>query len=140
MSQLINDIIKKLFYGEARLVIVTNRDGFLWSHRREIESGYGKPVRIFAGKSLDLRLVYEIDMREDADSRFLFIADDDIEILEDIEQQADYITFNTQQLFRRYHWATSRHLSLDELEWLYNQKQKVNLDQIATHNLVCEYQ
>ena len=140
MSQLISDIIKKLFYGDARLVIVTNRDGFVWSHRREIESEYGKPVRIFAGKSLDLRLVYEIDMREDANSRFLFVADDDIEILEDIEQQADYITFNTQQLFRRYHWATIRHLSLDELEWLYNQKQKVNLDQIATHNLVCEYQ
>ena len=82
MSQLISDIIKKLFYGDARLVIVTNRDGFVWSHRREIESEYGKPVRIFAGKSLDLRLVYEIDMREDADSRFLFVIEDDIEILE----------------------------------------------------------
>ena len=51
MSQLISDIIKKLFYGDARLVIVTNRDGFVWSHRREIESEYGKPVRIFAGKA-----------------------------------------------------------------------------------------
>ena len=50
MSQLISDIIKKLFYGDARLVIVTNRDGFVWSHRREIESEYGMPVRIFAGK------------------------------------------------------------------------------------------
>lgn len=68
------------------MVIVTNRDGFVWSHRREIESEYGKPVRIFAGKSLDLRLVYEIDMREDADSRFLFVIEDDIEILEDIDR------------------------------------------------------
>ena len=139
MASLIGDILKSIFYTEKRLVIVINRDRFLVEHSYDIENAYGRPVKVVHGTSLDLRLVREIDLVDNADMRYLFVADDDIEVVDDIQEDADIVTFNVQRLFNRYHWATIKHLSIDELQWLYEQKQRVNLDAIATRNLLCEY-
>lgn len=108
-------------------------------HREELSSAYGQPVRILSGSRLDLRVALELDYNPNSSERIIFVAEDEFPLLDDVAQQVETITLNVQRFFVRYHWATIRHLPIAELQWLYEQRQRVNLGELATRNLVCEY-
>lgn len=138
--ELISDIRNRIFgVGDKRLFVVENRDGFIMAHKEAIETEYGKTCRVFGGTSLDLRIVRDYEMPRDSESNFIFVPSEDFNILDDIAKDCERVTINVQRFFSRYHWNTIKNLQLDELEWLYEQKQLVSLNAIETHNLVCEY-
>lgn len=137
---LISDIIKYIVgTGDKRLFVTENRDGFILKHKSAFEQEYGASCRVFSGSSLDLRIVHDYEMLQDANSKFIFVPTEDFNILEDIAEDCELVTINAQRFLSRYHWHTIKDLNLPELEWLYSQKQIMPLNAIETDRVVKDY-
>lgn len=138
---LISEIVNRIVgVGDKRLFVVDNHDGFILKHRSDIESEYGNRCRIFSGTSLGLRLVRDYEMAFDYESHFIFVPSEDFILLDDVADDCERVSINVQRFFPRYHWDSIRNLPLNQLEWLYKQRQLVSLNAVQTQNLVCEYQ
>ena len=138
MDTLADHIVSRLFtYEDKRLTIVLNRDGFL-SRPDVQEALHYASVSIYHGKAIDLRVMVETDL-EETPGRVLFIQDEEFEVLPDIAQRADVVTFQARNLFPRYHWETVRKRDYYTLRWLFEQKQILKLDAIATGFILQQY-
>lgn len=126
--KLIQAIVDKLFVpGGKSLVVAINRDEKLLSDgmRSAIESECG--IKVFSGNSLDLRLLREKRLAEDDECRTLFAASESIDILEDILQECEVVTFQMKSFFQRYPWDRVKSMPADKLCWLYEQPRYVYL-------------
>lgn len=138
-KKLITDIIDKLFgNGRKSTVVVLNRDGFLGRDDVVMALQYAQ-VKFVKGNSLDLRVQWETEWKHDHSKKSLFLMQDEFEILEDIQQEIEFFSFQIRSMFRFYHWDTIKNESLSVLDWLYSQPQRVPLDEIKTRNIVSEY-
>lgn len=138
MDKLVDNIVNRLFTDEEkRLTVVLNRDGFL--SRLDVQEALRyASVTIFHGKAIDLRVMVETDLNETT-GRVLFIQDEEFEVLPDIAQRADIITFQARSLFSRFDWETIRKRNYYALRWLFEQKQIVCLTPERTALLLSEY-
>ena len=138
-KKLITDIIDKLFGNSQKsTVVVLNRDGFLERNDVVMALEYAQ-VEFVKGNSLDLRIQWETEWKHNQSKKLLFLMQDEFEIMEDIQQEIEYFSFQIRSMFRFYHWDTIKNESLSALEWLYSQPQLVPLDEIKTRNIVSEY-
>lgn len=137
---LIADILQRIFdKSRHRLAIVTNRDGFLLTHRDELMQESGRPFRIVTGTALDLRLVKELDIVDAADkTRYIFVPATDFPVADDVAAEADILTLSLQTFFPRFQWAELRELALDELEWLYARPLSAQMN-ASPHVLLAAY-
>jgi len=138
MDTLADHIVSRLFtYEDKRLTIVLNRDGFL--SRPDVQEALRyASVSIYHGKAIDLRVMVETELKE-TPGRVLFVQDEEFEVLPDIAQRADLITFQAKNLFPRYHWETIRHCDYYSLKWIFSHKQIVNLSREQTAKVLQEY-
>lgn len=138
-KKLITDIINRLFANSQRsTVVVLNRDGFLKRSDVAIALQYAQ-IEFVSGNSLDLRIQWETDWKHNQNKKSLFLMQEEFEIMEDIQQEVEYFSFQIRNMFRFYHWDTIKDESLSALDWLYSQSQLVPLDEIKTRNIVSEY-
>lgn len=138
MDALARNIVNRLFTVEdRRLTIVLNRDGFL--RRDDVQEALRfASVTVAQGKALDLRIFIETELDETA-GRVLFIQDEEFEVLPDIACRAEVVTFQARNLFPRYHWETIRQRDYYSLRWLFEQKQILKLDAVATGLVLQQY-
>ena len=128
MNKLIADIATKLFdISENRLVVVFDNDGFLLRQDVHYALGYASGRSIVSGNSLDLRLLRELDLQQNIDQYFLFVATEDFIPLDDIIAEADIIRFSIARFFPRYRWTQIHDLSLSKLETVYSSPEQVNV-------------
>ena len=128
MNKLITDIAAKLFdISENRLVVVFDNDGFLLRQDVRYALGHVSGRNIVSGNSLDLRLLRELDLQQNIDQYFLFVATEDFIPLDDIIAEADIIRFSIARFFPRYRWTQIHDLSLSKLETVYSSPEQVNV-------------
>ena len=138
MDALAEHIVSRLFtYEDKRLTIALNRDGFL-SRPDVQEALHYASVSIYHGKAIDLRVMVETEL-EETPGRVLFVQDEEFNVLPDIAQRADMVTFLAKNLFPRYHWETIRHCDYYSLKWIFSHKQIVNLSREQTEKVLQEY-
>lgn len=136
---LLTEIYRLLFSGGSRFIVADNRDGFLLRYARAIEARCDRPLRILSGGSLDLRIALEADFVADATAWFVFVPDSDFKLMDDVAGRVAVRSLSMPRFFLRYHWPTISNLSLPELEWLYDQRQAVNLSASETSRIVGQY-
>ena len=135
---LVERMITRLFpHEEKQLTVVRNRDGFLSRDDVQEALRYAR-VSVFHGLSLDLRVVVETELKN-AEGRILFIQDEDFDIMPDIVQIAEVVSFQTKNMFPHYHWDTIKNRDYNTLKWLVAQKQIVYLTPEQTSRAVMEY-
>ncbi len=138
MDALAGNIVSRLFTAEdRRFTIVLNRDGFLL--REDVQEALRfASVTVAHGMAIDLRIFVETELDETS-GRVLFIQDEEFEVLPDIASRADVVTFQARNLFPRYHWETIRQRDYYTLRWLFEQKQILKLDAVATGFVLQQY-
>jgi len=138
-KKLIADIITKLFDdNRRRVVVMLNRDGFFDRDDVVTALQYAQ-VEFAKGNSLDLRILWETNWKNSQEKKCVFLMQEEFEIMEDIRRETEFFSFQTRSMFRFYHWDTIKNESLSKLEWLYNQRQLVPLDEIKTRDIVSDY-
>lgn len=130
-------IFDKLFVLDGkRFVVALNRDKMLYTLEVTtcLEGNFG--VRTYSGGALDLRIVRETVVAEDPDAFVLFVMTGDFTLMEDIAEDATFVNFQFRSFFPLYPWDVVKTLSFKQQEWLYEQKQYVDLDTLQTENLL----
>ncbi|MEZ7937503.1 MAG: PglZ domain-containing protein [Paludibacteraceae bacterium] len=128
MNNLITDIATKLFdISENRLVVVFDNDGFLLRQDVRYALGAVSGRNIMSGRSLDLRMLRELDMQQHPEQTYLFVATEDFFPLDDISAEADIIRFSIARFFSRYRWSQIHDLSLPNLETVYASPEQINV-------------
>lgn len=136
-SKLAQAIFDKLFVPDGkRFVVALNREKLLFTQevRAKLEGTFA--VQIHYGDALDLRFVREHYIGEGQDGYVLFIMNCEFELMEDIAEDADFVNFQFRSFFPHYPWDVVKTLSFRQQEWLYEQKQYVDLDKLQTENLL----
>lgn len=136
-SQFAQAIFDKLFVPDGkRFVVVFNREKLLFTQEvcAKLEGTFA--VQIHYGDALDLRFVREHYIGEGQDGYMLFIMNREFELMEDIAEDADFVNFQFRSFFPHYPWDVVKTLSFRQQEWLYEQKQYVDLDKLQTENLL----
>ncbi len=136
-SQFAQAIFDKLFVPDGkRFVVVLNRDKSLFTQEVCVKLEGTFAVQIHYGDALDLRFVREHYIGEGQDSYVLFIMNREFELMEDIAEDVDFVIFQFRSFFPHYPWDVVKTLSFKQQEWLYEQKQYVDLDTLQTENLL----
>ena len=136
-SKLAQAIFDKLFVLDGkRFVVALNREKLLFTQEvcAKLEGTFA--VQIHYGDALDLRFVREHYIGEGQDGYVLFIMNREFELMEDIAEDVDFVNFQFRSFFPHYPWDVVKTLSFKQQEWLYEQKQYVDLDTLQTENLL----
>lgn len=136
-SKLAQAIFDKLFVPDGKRFVVTfNREKLLFTQEvcAKLEGTFA--VQIHYGDALDLRFVREHYIGEGQDGYVLFIMNREFELMEDIAEDVDFVNFQFRSFFPHYPWDVVKTLSFKQQEWLYEQKQYVDLDTLQTENLL----
>ena len=128
MNKLITDIASKLFNNsEQQLTVVFDNDGFLLNDDVRYALVHVSGREIVSGNSLDLRLLRELDYRQNCNQNYLFVTTEDFTPFDDIAEEADIIRFSIAKFFPRYRWSHIHDLSLSNLETVYASPELVNV-------------
>jgi len=136
-SQFAQAIFDKLFVpGGKRFVVAMNREKLLFTQEvcTKLEGTFA--VQIHYGDSLELRLVREKWRAGDRDGFVLFIMSRDFPLMPDVAEDVAFVNFQFRSFFPHYPWDVVKTLSFKQQEWLYEQKQYVDLDTLQTENLL----
>ena len=121
-SKLLQHIRKQFFIEDGkRIIVLLNRDGVLCREEfaRRFKEEFG--IDVFAGGSLELRLLKEISAIESPDAFFLFVRSEDFDILPDMEEYVEMYDFQTKKVFANYHFDTIKNEPFEVLEKLYEE-------------------
>lgn len=136
-SKFAQAIFDKLFVPDGkRFVVVLNREKLLFTQEvcAKLEGTFA--MQIHYGDALDLRIVREHYIAEGQDGYVLFIMNSEFELMEDIAEDVDFVNFQFRSFFPHYPWEVVKTLSFKQQEWLYEQKQYVDLNTLQTQNLL----
>lgn len=138
-------IVEALFgkYSDQRFVVATVYDDFL--RREDISMRLTfSGLRIAYGGSLDLRIWWETvvkdAMRENPNQKFIFIQDEEFDIVPDIAALISKASFSAKRLFPRYRWETIKNLSLDQLSFLYDYPGRVKISDREVNKLMADFE
>ena len=137
VSRFAQAIFDKLFVPDGkRFVVALNRDKLLFTQDvcAKLEGTFA--VQIHHGDALDLRLVREHYIDEGQNSYVLFIMNSEFELMDAIAEEVDFVNFQFRSFFPHYPWDVVKSLSFKQQEWLYEQKQYVDLDMLQTESLL----
>lgn len=137
VSRFAQAIFDKLFVPDGkRFVVALNREKLLFTQEvcAKLEGTFA--VQIHYGGALDLRFAREHYIGEGQDGYVLFIMNREFELMEDIAEDVDFVNFQFRSFFPHYPWDVVKTLSFKQQEWLYEQKQYVDLDTLQTENLL----
>lgn len=126
-------------HSDTRLVVAENPDGFLLRDDVRWELSYMHIV-VEHGTSLDLRILFETRYKADKDLRFVFVKDNEFEVLPDIAAEAEQTSFAIQRIFKRYKWNVLKNATLPALEWFLGQRTYTNLSETETVCMVRDYE
>lgn len=112
------------------MVVAINRDGCLFTEDCCVALA-GLGVLVYSGNSLALRLVRELEMDRHPESRILFVMKDEFRIMDDIAAECDKVVFQFRSFFKYYAWDKVKQLSFDQMAWLYEQNEIVDLDSLV---------
>ncbi len=136
MDNLKSEILSYIF-GNHRLCVVNDRDGILV--RPDIQEWLADDDVVFKhGSQLQLRLMFELEYKEKTDIKYCFIANENFQILPDIKQCSNIVTFNLTTFFPAYHKQSLLTAPAEVLEKLYNRHQVRNLNMMETKILISQ--
>lgn len=136
MDSLKTEILSFLF-GDRRLCVVSDKDGFL--SRKDVQEWLsGSGVAFEQGTQFQLRLMYELRYKTNTDCKYCFVTDENFQILPDIRQCSNIVTFNLSKFLPAYHRPSLVSVSLDLLEKIYRRRQVKTLNMIETTNLIAQ--
>ena len=94
--------IISLLFGRYRLCVIKDPNGFL--SRKDVQEWLSDANVVFEhGSQFQLRLLFELRYKTDKENRYCFIAEDNLQILPDIRQCSNNVTFNLSDIFPAYH-------------------------------------
>ena len=129
--------ILSFLFGMHRLCVVKDSDGFL--SRSDVQKWLSEAnVVIEQGSQFQLRLMFELRYNTDKDSRYCFVADDSFQVLPDIRQCSNIVSFNLSDFFPAYHKPYMISAPLDVMEKLYGKVQVKTLNMRETEILVSQ--
>lgn len=129
--------ILSLLFGRYRLCVVRDTDGFL--SRKDIQEWLSDANVVFdRGSQFQLRLMFELKYRTEENCKFCFIADENFQILPDIKQCSNNVTFNLSDFFPAYHKPTVASAPLDVITKLYGRVQVKTLNMLETRALIAQ--
>lgn len=136
MDSLKTEILSFLF-GDRRLCVVSDKDGFL--SRKDVQEWLSDSgVAFEQGTQFQLRLMYELRYKTNTDCKYCFVTDENFQILPDIRQCSNIVTFNLSKFLPAYHRPSLVSVSLDLLEKIYRRRQVKSLNMIETTNLIAQ--
>lgn len=136
MDSLKTEILSFLF-GDLRLCVVSDKDGFL--SRKDVQEWLSDSgVAFEQGTQFQLRLMYELRYKTNTDCKYCFVTDENFQILPDIRQCSNTVTFNLSKFLPAYHRPSLVSVSLDLLEKIYRRRQVKTLNMIETTNLIAQ--
>ena len=136
MDSLKTEILSFLF-GDRRLCVVSDKDGFL--SRKDVQEWLSDSgVAFEQGTQFQLRLMYELRYKTNTDCKYCFVTDENFQILPDIRQCSNIVTFNLSKFLPAYHRPSLVSASLDVLEKVYRRRQVKTLNMIETTNLIAQ--
>lgn len=136
MDSLKTEILSFLF-GDRRLCVVSDKDGFLF--RKDVQEWLSDSgVAFEQGTQFQLRLMYELRYKTNTDCKYCFVTDENFQILPDIRQCSNTVTFNLSKFLPAYHRPSLVSVSLDLLEKIYRRRQVKTLNMIETTNLIAQ--
>ncbi len=136
MDSLKTEILSFLF-GDRRLCVVSDKDGFL--SRKDVQEWLSDSgVAFEQGTQFQLRLMYELRYKTNTDCKYCFVTDENFQILPDIRQCSNTVTFNLSKFLPAYHRPSLVSVSLDLLEKIYRRRQVKTLNMIETTNLIAQ--
>lgn len=120
MSELVNEILSTITSDFRPLSIVYNPDGYLL--RPDVSNEIRRSGHnVFVGNSLEIRVHYELNLRNSAGTKCIYIASGTNEVLPDIACKAQIFKFEIASLFPNYvDKATITKQPLDILSVLYD--------------------
>ena len=129
--------ILSFLFGRHRLCVVRDTDGFLL--RGDVQKWLlDDNVVIEHGSQFQLRLMFELRYKTDIENRYCFVADENIQVLPDIRQCTNIITFNLSDFFPAYHKQSIVSAPLDVMEKLYGRAQVKTLNMTETKALISQ--
>lgn len=136
MDSLKTEILSFLF-GDRRLCVVSDKDGFLF--RKDVQEWLSDSgVAFEQGTQFQLRLMYELRYKTNTDCKYCFVTDENFQVLPDIKQYSNIVTFNLSKFLPAYHRPSLVSVSLDVLEKVYRRRQVKTLNMIETTNLIAQ--
>ena len=129
--------IISLLFGRYRLCVVKDPNGFL--SRKDVQEWLSDANVVFEhGSQFQLRLLFELRYKTDKENRYCFIAEDNFQILPDIRQCSNNVTFNLSDIFPAYHKPTVASAPLDVIRELYGRTQVKTLNMSETKALIIQ--
>lgn len=129
--------ILSFLFGRHRLSVVRDTDRFLL--RGDVQKWLlDDNVVIEHGSQFQLRLMFELRYKTDIENRYCFVADENIQVLPDIRQCTNIITFNLSDFFPAYHKQSIVSAQLDVIQKLYGRAQVKTLNKTETKTLIAQ--
>ena len=137
MNELIKRIASKVTVDYRRLSIVSNPDGLLTQEvvRHLLYQICG--IEVVIGKNLQLRIHYELQYKQDAEVRYLYVTKNMKSILPDMREEAYTCEFNVADVFPLFaDKSLLLGLSFDILDELYNHVSSRRISMMEGRQLV----
>ena len=129
--------IISLLFGRYRLCVIKDPNGFL--SRKDVQEWLSDANVVFEhGSQFQLRLLFELRYKTDKENRYCFVAEENFQILPDIRQCSNNVTFNLSDIFPAYHKPTVASAPLDVIRELYGRTQVKTLNMSETKALIIQ--
>lgn len=136
-DKLIHRIAQKVAVDYCRLSIVSNPDGLLLTDDVRYLLLQEEGITIASGSPIELRIHYELVLKQSEEGRFVYVVHNVHEILPDIRKNAFITNFTLADLFPMINaWSISHVLQYDVLSALYEFKVSRKLNAFDSEKLL----